>query len=264
MILEQIVHRKYEEVAHLKMVQSEAELRARIEHLPAPRDFKAAIDRGTCSIIAEVKKRSPSKGVMRNVFDPCAIASIYEGNGAAALSVLTDYAFFGGTASDIEEVRKVVTLPLLRKDFIVDPYQIFQTRAIGGDAVLLIARILEQGILTELKGLAESMGLCPLVEVHNRDDLDKAVDAGATVIGINNRNLETFSTDLRISIDLAPHVPKDRIIISESGITARADIERLTSAGIRTFLIGGALMTAEDMGKKLRELSGEASDDDRN
>lgn len=264
MILDRIVQHKYEEVARLKTKQPEVELQALIRDLPAPRDFKAAIGSGTCSIIAEVKKRSPSKGVMRNVFDPCAIASIYEENGAAALSVLTDEAFFGGTASDIGNVKKTVSLPLLRKDFIVDPYQIFETRGIGGDAILLIARILEQNVLTELKELAESLGLCPLVEVHNLDDLDKAIGAGATVIGINNRNLETFTTDLRVSIDLAAHVQSGRILVSESGIRTRADIDRLMSAGIRAFLIGETLMTADDMGKKLRELSGKASDDDRN
>ncbi|MBN2255921.1 MAG: indole-3-glycerol-phosphate synthase, partial [Deltaproteobacteria bacterium] len=152
----------------------------------------------------------------------------------------------------------------LRKDFIVDPYQIFETRVIGGDAVLLIARIMEQAILTELKELAESIGICPLVEVHSRDDLDKAVNAGATVIGINNRNLETFTTDLTVSIELAAHVPEGRIVVSESGIATRSDINRLRRAGIRTFLIGETLMTAENMGAKLRELSGDENNDDRN
>jgi len=264
MILDRILQHKYEEVAGLKTARPEAELRALIGDLPASRNFKAAVGSGTCSIIAEVKKRSPSKGIMRNVFDPVTIASIYEQNGAAALSVLTDEAFFGGTASDIGTVKKAVSLPLLRKDFIVDPYQIFETRMIGGDAVLLIARILERNVLAELKELAESLGLCPLVEVHDLDDLDKAIGAGATVIGINNRNLETFSTDILVSIDLAAHVPDGRIVVSESGIRTRADIDRLMGSGILSFLIGETLMTADDMGKKLRELSGEASNDDRN
>jgi indole-3-glycerol phosphate synthase len=262
-ILDRIVQHKYEEVVRLKKERPESDLRARIGDVPEPYDFREAIAVGDCSIIAEVKKRSPSKGEMRNLFDPPAIASIYEKNGAAALSVLTDQEFFGGEAADLINIRAAVSLPLLRKDFIVDPYQIFETRVIGGDAVLLIARILEQAALADFKELAESLGLCPLVEVHNRDDLDKAVNAGATVIGINNRNLDTFTTDITVSIDLAAHVPEGRIVVSESGIATRTDINRLRGAGIRAFLVGEALMTAEDMGAKLRELSGGEDNDDR-
>lgn len=261
MILGEIVRHKREEVSHLKTVHPERDLRDRIADLPPPRDFRAAIGGGTCAVIAEVKQRSPSKGIMRSVFDPRAIASVYEENGAAALSVLTDHTFFGGSLSHIGEIRETVSLPLLRKDFIIDPCQVFETRVMGGDALLLIARILEQSVLVELKELAESLGLCPLVEVHSRDDLDRAVAAGATVIGINNRNLETFSTDLRVALELAPHVPKGRIVVGESGIRTREDMELLREAGITVFLVGEALMTAQDMGRKLRELSERGNDD---
>jgi indole-3-glycerol phosphate synthase len=263
MILDRIVGHKLEEVNRRKTARPYTTLLALMRDMPEPRDFRAAISTGTCSIIAEVKKRSPSKGVMRTVFDPAAIALIYEQYGAAALSVLTDQHYFGGSAEDLMRTRAAVSLPVLRKDFIVDPYQIAEARIMGADAVLLIARILEQSTLKSLKDMADSLGLCPLVEVHTLDDLDKALNASATVIGINNRNLDTFTTDLTVSIDLAARVPADRIVVSESGITTRSDIDRLRGAGIHAFLVGEALMTAEDMGITLRNLSGVENDGDR-
>ncbi|MFB0505568.1 MAG: indole-3-glycerol phosphate synthase TrpC, partial [Thermodesulfobacteriota bacterium] len=207
-----------------------------------------------CSIIAEVKRHSPSKGRIRQDFDPLQIAILYQENGAAAVSVLTDKEFFEGDRTYLSGIRKVVDLPLLRKDFIIDPYQIYETRILGGDALLLIARLLAKEQLREYIRLAESVGLSPLVEVHTREELDKALASGAQIIGINNRNLETFSTDLRITRDLAPCIPGDRLVVSESGINTREDIETLTKAGIHSFLVGEALMRAADIGGKLREL----------
>jgi indole-3-glycerol phosphate synthase len=256
MILDRIVEAKRKEVAHLKGERSLDRLKEAVGDLPPPRDFRAAIIRCPCAIIAEVKRSSPSRGRIREDFDPIEIAAIYQRNGAAAISVLTDEKFFEGSRTYLSGIRKVVDLPLLRKDFIIDPYQIYETRVLGGDALLLIARLLEGEQLREYIDLAESVGLSSLVEVHTREELDKALASGAQIIGINNRDLRTFSTDLRITLDLAPSIPRDRIVVSESGIDSRADIERLMEAGIRSFLVGEALMRAEDIGGKLRELLG--------
>jgi indole-3-glycerol phosphate synthase len=256
MILDRIVEAKRKEVAHLKGVRRLARLKRDIGDLPPPRDFRSAISRFPRSIIAEVKRRSPSRGRIREDFDPFKIATLYEEHGAAAVSVLTDEEFFEGSRTYLSGIRKVVDLPLLRKDFIIDPYQIYETRVLGGDALLLIARLLEGEQLREYIDLAESVGLSSLVEVHTREELDKALASGAQIIGINNRDLRTFSTDLGITLDLAPSIPRDRIVVSESGIDSRADIERLMEAGIRSFLVGEALMRAEDIGGKLRELLG--------
>jgi len=214
-----------------------------------------AINRLPCSIIAEVKRRSPSKGRIRGDFDPLKIAALYQENGAVAVSVLTDEEFFGGHRTYLSAIREVVDIPLLRKDFIIDPYQIYETRALGGDALLLIASLLE-GQLEEYIHLAQKVGLATLVEVHTREELEKALAADAEIIGINNRDLKTFSTDLRITLELAPSIPEDRIVVSESGINTREDIETLMQAGVHSFLVGEALMRAEDIGRKLRELLG--------
>jgi indole-3-glycerol phosphate synthase len=254
MILDRIVEAKRKEVAHLKGVKPLARLKEALEDLPPPRDFRRAITMMPCSIIAEVKSRSPSKGRMRDDFDPLRIATVYQENGAAAISVLTDDEFFEGSRKYLSGIRKVVDLPLLRKDFIIDPYQIYETRILGGDALLLIACLLEAGQLREYLDLAESNGLSPLVEVHTEEELDKALTSGAEIIGINNRNLKTFSTDIAITLDLYPLIPGERVVISESGINTRADIERLMRAGVHSFLVGEALMRAEDIGGKLREL----------
>jgi indole-3-glycerol phosphate synthase len=254
MILDRIVEAKRKEVAHLKGVRPLARLKEDMRDLSAPRDFRRAISRSPCSIIAEVKRRSPSRGRIREDFDPFKIAALYRENGAAAVSVLTDEEFFEGNRTYLSGIRKVVDLPLLRKDFIIDPYQIYETRILGGDAMLLIASLLEEEQLRQYIRLAESIGLSALVEVHTREELDKALAAEAEIIGINNRDLKTFSTDLGITLDLAPSIPGDRVVVSESGINTREDIERLTKAGIRSFLVGEALMRAEDIGGKLREL----------
>lgn len=255
-MLHKIVSTKKEEVAHLKETRPLNEIKAAIHDLPPLRDFRSAIKRRACAIIAEVKKRSPSKGILREDFDHVNIASLYEKYGASSASVLTDQNFFGGDTQYLVDIRNAVQIPLLRKDFIIDPYQIYETRILNGDALLLIARILEEEELREYIYLSESLGLSALVEVHCKEDLDKALASDANIIGINNRNLDTFSTDLNTSLNLMPHIPAGKIIVSESGIHTRDDIETLTKAGIHAFLIGETLMRSENIGKKLLELLG--------
>ncbi|HVO65516.1 MAG TPA: indole-3-glycerol phosphate synthase TrpC [Syntrophales bacterium] len=254
MILDKIISVKNEEVTHLKRTRPLSDLKAVIRDLPLPRDFLTAISTKECVIIAEIKRRSPSRGILREDFDPIKIASIYEGNGAAAISVLTDKQFFGGDGKYLEDIKKNNRLPLLRKDFVIDSHQIYETRSLNADALLLIASLLEEEQLREYIDLARSLGLSALVEIHSRAELDKALAAGAYIIGINNRDLKTFTTDLDISKDIAPYIPADRIVVSESGIHTRRDIETLMKAGIHAFLIGETLMLSDDIGKKLRDL----------
>jgi indole-3-glycerol phosphate synthase len=255
-ILEQIIAVKHAEVACLKRQTPLSEWKRMTACLPPARNFRSAIGGRDCRIIAEVKRRSPSKGVLSRDFDPARIASVYQGNGAAAVSVLTDREFFAGDKEYLIDIRGKVKLPLLRKDFIVDPCQIYETRLLGADAVLLIATILEAGQLADYLAVTQDLGLAALVEVHDREDLDKALAAGAEIIGVNNRNLKTFVTDMQTSRDLLAAIPEDRIVVSESGIRTRADIETLTAAGIHAFLVGETLMQAADRGGKLRELLG--------
>jgi indole-3-glycerol phosphate synthase len=255
-ILESIVEAKRKEVAILKGMMPLSWLEATIRDLPPARDFRKAISCLTCSIIAEVKRRSPSKGRIREAFDPVQIAALYQDNGAIAVSVLTDETFFEGEGHYLSDIKDTIDLPLLRKDFIIDPYQIYETRFLGGDALLLIAGLLEAGELGEYILLAEKLGLAPLVEVHTREELDKALAAGAEIIGINNRDLTKFSIDIKTTLELAPVIPRDKIVVTESGIATRGDIEQLMEAGIHCFLVGEALMQAEDIGGKLRELLG--------
>ena len=256
MILQKIVENKREEVARQKEILPLGELRQMLADRPPTRDFEGAIlDRG-CAVIAEVKRRSPSKGRIRKDFDPVGIAVVYEGNGASAISVLTERKFFEGRAAYIPQIGRAVGLPLLRKDFIIDAYQISETRVLGADALLLIARILEEGQLRDFLGLASELGLAALVEVHDETDLKKAISSGARIVGINNRDLATFRTDLQTTIHLARMVPKGVTVVSESGINSRGDIERLMDAGIHAFLVGESLMREKEIGKKLRELLG--------
>ena len=257
MILENIIEVKKEEVAYLKRVRPLQKLKHAIADLPSPRNFAEAITGRECAIIAEVKRRSPSKGILREAFDPARFALIYEESGAAAVSGLTDNVFFGGDETHLADIKQRVHLPLLRKDFIIDLYQIYETRYLHADAILLIAGILEKEQLGEYVGLAQSLGLSVLCEVHSENELDKALASGAGIIGINNRDLTTFSVDLNTSISLSAAIPADRIIVSESGISSRGDIERLTNAGIHAFLIGETLMRSDDMVRKLRELLGD-------
>lgn len=255
MILDRIIDEKRKEVGHLRRVRPLVELKEIVKDLPPTRNFGQAI-RKECAIIAEVKRSSPSKGRIRDDFDPVIIASVYQQNGAAAVSVLTDEKFFEGNLSYLISIKNHVELPLLRKEFIIDPHQIYETRVFGGDALLLIASILAEAQLREYIDLALSLQLSALVEVHSRNELDVAIAAGAKIIGINNRNLKTFATDLQTSIELIRFIPKDITVVSESGIADRHDIETLINAGIHAFLIGETLMRATDMGEKLRELLG--------
>jgi indole-3-glycerol phosphate synthase len=227
-----------------------------ISRLELCRDFRQAISIAGCNIIAEVKCASPSRGRLMSDFDPVRIAGVYENNGAAAISVLTDEKYFAGHKNYLTQVRQNVKLPLLRKDFIIDPLQIYETRAIGADAVLLIVHILGNK-LTEFILLSRELGLSPLVEVHTLEELEFALAADAEIIGINNRNLNTFVTDIETSRKLKARMPTDKIVVAESGIKSGADIELLMQANIQTFLIGEALITAPDIGEKLRAFKGE-------
>jgi indole-3-glycerol phosphate synthase len=253
MILDKIVETKTEEVAQLKRVLPLADLKESVKALEPCRDFRTALSGKSCAIIAEVKCASPSRGRLIEKFDPVAIARTYEKNGAAAISVLTDEKYFSGKKEYLKRIKQKVLLPLLRKDFIVDPYQIYESRSIGADCVLLIAAVLGNE-MKEFIGLAQEVGLHQLVEVHSRAELDLALASGAEIIGINNRNLDTFVTDINTCKQLAQFIPQGKIVVAESGIGKRTDIESIMQAGIRAFLIGEALVTSSAIGKKLREL----------
>jgi len=223
--------------------------------LPPIRDFKTAISMpGRIGLIAEIKFASPSVGVIREKMDPCIICRIYEEAGAAAVSLLTDNRFFGGNLDDLPRLKKAISLPILRKDFIIDEIQVRESLSYGADAVLLIARILSKEQLKELIVLCKELGLTPLTEVHDCHDLEKAVDCGAEIIGINNRNLETFEVNLHSTLDLVPLVPKKCIIVSESGIFDKEDIQLLRRSGIQAVLVGTSIMESKDMAGKTREL----------
>jgi indole-3-glycerol phosphate synthase len=258
-ILKKIVSHKREELAAVKGAQPLAELKLRYaDRDDRPRGFEQALRKagrpGWTAIIAEVKKGSPSKGLIRPDFDPVAIAAVYEENGAACLSVLTEKKFFLGDLSYLALIRDRVGLPLLRKDFIFDPYQIHEARAAGADAVLLIAAMLDLHQLRDLSSLARELSLDVLLEVHDRDELETALQTDCTLIGINNRDLRSFVCDLAVTERLARLVPSERLIVAESGIHARGDIIRLQQAGAGAFLIGESLMREADVGGKLQEL----------
>ncbi len=255
MLLEQIVAAKRDEVALRKRETPLAALAERTAGMPPARDFRRAVG-GECAIIAEFKRRSPSRGLLREDLDPAAVARAYEAHGASAVSVLTDAPFFGGSEADLAAVRESVSLPVLRKEFILDPWQIHETRAIGADALLLITAILTVEQLREYRELAAALGLAALIEVHDRRELEKALASGAEIIGINNRDLKTFTTDIGTSLSLAHLIPKGRIAVSESGIRSRQEIELLMRSGIRAFLIGETLITAPDIGSALRRFLG--------
>jgi len=255
-MLNKIVGAKRVEVEQLKERTSLACVQEVASEMVPARDFKTALNSRKCAIIAEIKRRSPSKGFLREDLNSVTIAELYERNGAAAISVLTDKEFFGGHLNDLSAVSRSATIPVLRKDFIIDPYQIYEARAAGADAILLIVGVLEDRQLAEYIELAKSLGMYALVEIHSLQELRKAVFAGAEIVGINNRDLKTFKTDLNISLDLVACIPEDCLVVSESGIHSRKDIEVLMDAGIHVFLIGEALMTAPDAGMKLKELIG--------
>ncbi|HOX16471.1 MAG TPA: indole-3-glycerol phosphate synthase TrpC [Smithellaceae bacterium] len=256
MILDQIIETKKEEVALLNKATTLSTLRSVIMDLPACRDFRTAIDGKACAIIAEVKSASPSRGKLVEQFDPLSIARTYEQNGAAAISVLTDEKYFCGHKNFLTQIKHEVGIPVLRKDFIIDPIQVYETRAIGADAILLIVRVLGKE-LDEFITLSKALDLSPLVEVHTQSELNVALAAGAEIIGINNRNLDTFVTDINTSRDLTKQIPSGKTVVAESAIKDRADIDYLMKAGINAFLIGEGLVTAPDIGKKLQALIGE-------
>ncbi|MDD4357432.1 MAG: indole-3-glycerol phosphate synthase TrpC [Smithellaceae bacterium] len=251
MILDQIIETKKQEVETLKSTTTLPVLRDIISELLPCRDFRGALSGKACSIIAEVKCASPSRGRLVENFDPLKIAKIYEQNDAAAISVLTDKKYFCGKNAYLTSIKNLVGIPVLRKDFIIDPLQIYETRAIGADAVLLIVRVLGQK-LAEFIALSKDLDLSPLVEVHTNNELEMAMGAGAEIIGINNRDLDTFETDIDTSRMLKQGIPPGVTVVAESAIKTRADIEYLMETGIHAFLIGEGLVTAPDIGKKLR------------
>jgi indole-3-glycerol phosphate synthase len=257
-ILERIVAVKREEIAAARARRSEASLRAEAEARRDVRGFAAALRRqvaaGRAAVIAEVKKASPSKGVLREHFVPAEIAASYERGGAACLSVLTDERFFQGSTAYLEQARAVCDLPVLRKDFMVDPYQVFEARAMGADCILLIVACLGDGLMAELESQALALGMDVLVEVHDGAELDRALRLKTPLVGINNRNLRSFEVTLDTTLGLLPHVPADRTLVTESGILGRADVRRMRGAGVHAFLVGEAFMRAADPGVALAEL----------
>ena len=256
-ILDEIMATKRREVAAVRERVSDRELERRVADLPPARDFTAAVGRpGEVRVIAEVKKASPSAGVIREDFDPVAIARTYERHGAAAISVLTDVDYFQGSLEYLTAVKRAVGVPVLRKDFVLDRYQLLEARVAGADAALLIAECLPGDRLEELLVDALALGLHTLVELHDAEELDRILDLPAPVIGINNRDLRSFVTRLDHTLDLLPRIPSDRVVVSESGIKTHADVARLGAAGVRAVLVGESLMRRPDIGAALDELRG--------
>ncbi len=260
-ILERILATKRGEVAVARAALPVAEMERRAREAAPPRDFagalRAKVARGSAAVIAEVKRASPSKGLLRADFDPAAIARSYEAGGAACLSVLTDAQYFQGAPAHLEAARAACALPVLRKDFIVDPYQVLEARAMGADCILLIVAALAPATMAALEALAADLGMAVLVEVHDGDELEAALRLRTPLVGVNNRTLRTFETRLETTLDLLPRVPADRLLVTESGILAATDVVRLRGAGIHAFLVGEAFMRAVDPGEALRGLFGE-------
>jgi indole-3-glycerol phosphate synthase len=259
-ILQRILARKTEEVVQRSRAVPAQALRARLQAVEPPRGFVSAIRRcvgsGHPAVIAEIKRASPSKGVLREPYYPALIARSYELGGATCLSVLTDRDFFHGDDTHLAEVRVACGLPVLRKDFTIDPYQVVEARALGADCILLIVAALDDARLADLAALAVELGLDVLVEVHDRGELHRALKLETPLIGINNRDLTTFDTRLETTLDLLADVPSDRVVVTESGIQTPEDVARLIGAGVGSFLVGEAFMRAEDPGQKLAELFG--------
>ena len=259
-ILRRIVAVKREEIAAARRVRDEVSLRRDAETLGGVRDFvgslRGKIAAGRAAVIAEIKKASPSKGVLREHFVPAEIAASYERHSAGALSVLTDAQFFQGAPAFLEQARAACALPVLRKDFMVDPYQIFEARAMGADCILLIAACLDDAQMSDLEAQARSLGMAVLVEVHDGAELDRALRLKTPLVGINNRNLRSFEVTLDTTLALLERVPADRLLVTESGILGRADVQRMRAASVNAFLVGEAFMRAADPGLALRELFG--------
>jgi indole-3-glycerol phosphate synthase len=255
-MLHKIITRKRDEVKQRKQAVPLATLKERIAQRRAPLDLAAALRGEPVRLIAEVKRASPSRGILCPDFDPVALATGYAQGGAAAISVLTEENYFGGSLDHLDAIREAVKLPLLRKDFIFNPYQIYETAACGADALLLIVAILSQEQLSQFLSLSHSLGLKCLVEIHNESEANRALAGGAEIIGINNRDLRTFEVDINTSRRLRPLMPRGQIVVSESGIRSREDIKKLKLWGINAVLIGEALVTAGDIPAKIRELLG--------
>ncbi len=258
-ILLRILARKREELEAARAAVPFAEMQRRAAAAPPPRDFvgalRAKIAAGRPAVIAEIKKASPSRGLLRADFDPAAIAKSYEAGGAACLSVLTDRDFFQGGPEHLAAARAACSLPVLRKDFITEPYQVFEARALGADCILLIAAALARQDMQGLEASARSLGMVVLVEVHDAEELEAALSLQTPLIGINNRNLRSFETRLETTLDLLPQIPEGRIVVAESGIGGRADVSMLRGRGVPAFLIGEALMRARDPGEALLEFT---------
>jgi len=257
-ILTTILARKADEIAERSARVPLADLRARADDAPPTRGFadalNAMIAQGDPAVIAEVKKASPSKGVIRPDFRPADIAVSYEFGGAACLSVLTDVDFFQGADDYLLQAREACTLPVLRKDFTVDPYQVYEARVLGADCILLIVSALDDGQLVDLSGLALQLGMDVLVEVHDIDELERALQVPVPLVGINNRNLRTFEVTLETTLAMKDAVPKDRLLVTESGILVPDDVAKMRDAGVNAFLVGETFMRAEEPGEALRQL----------
>ncbi|MCO6414395.1 MAG: indole-3-glycerol phosphate synthase TrpC [Thiogranum sp.] len=256
--LKRILDRKVEEVAERRKHTPLAILQDRIGAAGAPRGFLRAlqtrIDRGQAAVIAEIKKASPSKGVLRENFKPAEIARSYQAGGAACLSVLTDVDFFQGADEYLQQAREACALPVLRKDFVIDPWQVYEARALGADCVLLIVSAMDDSLLMDLVQLADELKMDALVEVHDAGEMERVLATPASLIGVNNRNLRTFETSLDTTLKLKSGFPQDRLLVTESGIHTRADVARMRQHGVHAFLVGEAFMRADDPGQKLAEL----------
>ena len=259
-ILEKILAVKRNEVAVAKRNRPLAVVRGEAERAGKPRDFAGALRTRIAArlpaVIAEIKKASPSKGMLRPEFDPVAIAKSYARHGAACLSVLTDVQFFMGGPEQLVQARAASGLPVLRKDFLIDPYQVYEARAMGADCILLIVAALDDAAMRDLEQAASEFGMAVLVEVHDGMELDRALRLETALLGINNRNLRTFETRLETTLSLLTPIPADRMVITESGILARADVQRMRDAGVNAFLVGEAFMRAPDPGAELTKLFG--------
>jgi indole-3-glycerol phosphate synthase len=253
-MLDRIIAQKREEVERRKKEATMTYLQERIARQKPPLDLATAIKGNQIQLIAEVKQASPSRGTLSHNFNPVELAQTYREGGAAAISVLTEGNYFMGSVEHLAAIKKAVGLPLLRKDFIFDPYQIYESRAYGADALLVIAAILSLAQLKELVSISHNLGLSCLVEVHNEDEVERAVPSNAEVIGINNRDLNTFVVDINTTGRLRPLIPKEKTVVSESGIKSRKDMKKLAKWGVDAVLVGEALVTARDVRAKMKEL----------
>ena len=257
LILEKIIENKKREIEILKREVPLEKLKEKLKDLKPTRDFKGAISKqGKINLIAEIKRKSPSQGEICKDFNPLKIAKVYEKEGASAISILTDKEFFGGDISLLSQVKEITTIPILRKEFIIDEYQIYQSRVWGADAILIIAKILREEEFNYFLTLAHNLNMHCLIEVHTEEELAKVLRTGGEIIGINNRNLSTLNIDLSLSLHLIKKIPQDRIVVSESGIETREEINLLEKNGFKAVLVGESLLRSKDIGLKIKELLG--------